>query len=118
MVKCGSRRPYITLKRINPEIMGQLSAGRSEDGRGRALVAGCRGGGRDQGKNQMRNVGLVLSCRSVGVLRSQPHFIRNTGWKGGCKRPQRWSPGQCQTAKLATGVVPGASGSGSPRVGV
>ena len=38
---------------------------------------------RDQSQNQVRDVGFVFACRSVGVLWPQSHFIGNTGWNGG-----------------------------------
>jgi len=67
---------YSVHKELDPPSMGQLPLGTSENRRGGTLAAGCRDGGRNQGQDQVRDVGPVLSCRSLGVLRATTQFLQ------------------------------------------
>jgi hypothetical protein len=73
-----ARRIHGVCKELDSPALGQLAVGRSKDRRGGAVASSSGFGGWDQRQNQMRNVGFVFSCRSLGDLRSQPHLLGNS----------------------------------------
>src|SRR5712664_3025877 len=75
-----ARRIHGVCKELDSPTLGQLAVGRSKDRRGGAVASSSGFGGWDQSQNQMRNVGFVFSCRSLGDLRSQPHLLGNSSW--------------------------------------
>ena len=66
---------------------GKPPFGGHQDHRGRTLATSSRSYGRDQSQDQVRYVGCVLACRSLGVLWPQSNFIGNTSWNGGQRGP-------------------------------
>jgi hypothetical protein len=75
-------------KNLDSPTMGNPPFGGHQDHRGRTLATSSRSCGRDQSQDQVRYVGCVLACRSLGVLWPQSNFIGNTGWNGGGREGQ------------------------------
>jgi hypothetical protein len=68
--------------------------------------------GRDgwyQSQSQMRNVGFVLTRRSLGILRSQSILFGDTGRKWGKERSKQWRARQCETSTSTPVLVTRAS---------
>ena len=97
---------------------GNLPLRTSQDCRGGTLATGDRSGGWNQSQDQVRDVGFVFACRSLGVLWPQSHFFRNTGWNWGQERPEHWRTDQCQTSEIPLGFVTGAGQARLGRIGV
>ena len=70
-----ARRIHVLCEQLDSSKVGRHAIGRSQDRRGGTLAASGGSGGWNQGQDQVRYVGPVLSCGSLGVLRSQPHFV-------------------------------------------
>jgi hypothetical protein len=75
-------------KNLDSPTMGNPPFGGHQDHRGRTLATSSRSCRRDQSQDQVRYVGCVLACRSLGVLWPQSNFIGNTGWNGGGREGQ------------------------------
>src|SRR5437588_8572960 len=54
-------------KELDCAPLGKYAIGPAQDGRGRTVAAGNRCRRWNQSQNQMRNVGFVFSCGSLGV---------------------------------------------------
>ena len=73
-------------KKLDSSAMGNPPFGGHQNHRGGTLATSGRSCGRDQSQDQVRYVGCVLACRSLGVLWPQSNFVGNTSWNGWAKR--------------------------------
>jgi hypothetical protein len=105
-------------KELDCPTLGQSATRTSQDCRGRALATGDWSGGWDQSQNQVRDVGFVFACRSVGVLWPQSHLFRDTGRNWGQARPEHRRPDQRQTSEIPFGFVIRTSQARFGRTGV
>lgn len=103
---------------LDSSTMGESPTQRSKNARGRTLVAGNRLGGRNQGQNQMCDVGLVFTCGPLGILWTQPNLVGNSCRHGRKPRPEHGRPCQCQTPESSPGSVTGRGQARSRRVTV
>src|SRR5713101_8042574 len=98
--------------------MGQVSAGRNQDGTGRALATAGAEGGWDEGKNQSPYVCHVLARSSLGTLCVQSNFIRNTSGNRWEASAQYWRTRQHQTGEGTACFGARASQTSSDRSGI
>jgi hypothetical protein len=85
--------------------LGQSATRTSQDCRGRAVATSDRSGGWDQSQNQVRDVGFVFACRSVGVLWPQSHLFRHTGGNRGQARPEHRRAYKRQASEISFSFV-------------
>src|SRR5258708_24518296 len=82
-------------KELDCAPLGKYAVGPDKDSGSRAVAAVNRGRKWNQGQNQVRDVGFVFSCGSLGVLWPQPDLLRRSGrecrkertkYRSACKR--------------------------------
>ena len=108
-------------EKLDSPTMGKPLFGGHQDHRGRTLATSGRSCRRDQSQDQVRYVGCVLACRSLGVLWPQSNFIGNTSWNRGAERAKHWRARQCEASEVSFSAVtrrsqtrPGAAGISRP----
>ena len=89
--------------------MGKRAAGRAHNRRGGTLAAGNESGEWDQGQTQVCDVGFVFSCRALGVLWPQSHFIGNSSGDRRKARSKHWRSCQCEASRSTLVLVTRAS---------
>jgi hypothetical protein len=105
-------------KKLDCPTLGRSTTGTSQNCRGRTLATGDRSGRWNQCQNQMRDVGLVFTRCSVGVLWPESHLFRHTGRNRGQARPEHRRADQRQTSEVPFGFVPGTGQARFGRTGV
>ena len=105
-------------KELDCAPLGKYAVGPDQDSGSRAVAAGNRGRKWNQGQNQVRDVGFVFPCGSLGVLWPQPDLLRHSGRKWRKERTKYGSACQCQAPKVAVEIDGRASGAGSDRARV
>ena len=88
-------------EKLDSPTMGKPPFGGHQDHRGRTLATSSRSCRRDQSQDQVRYVGCVLACRSLGVLWPQSNFIGNTSWNGGAERAKHGRARQCEASEVS-----------------
>jgi len=99
-------------KELDCAALGQCTVRASQDRGGRTVVTGSGCSGWDQGQAQMRDVGPILSRRSLGILWPQSDLFRNTGRNGRKARSEHGRTCQCQAPKVAVQIDGRTSGPG------
>src|SRR5215469_10861219 len=99
-------------KELDCAALGQCPVGASQNRGGRTVVTGSGFSEWDQGQAQMRDVGPILSRRSLGILWPQSDLFRHTGWNGWKARPKHGRACKCQAPKAAIEVDGRPSGPG------
>src|SRR5713226_6891522 len=105
-------------QKLDSATMGNLPFGEREDYRGGALATSSVSHGRDQGQDQVRYVGRVLACCSLGVLWPQSDFIGNTSWNGGTERAKHWRARQCEASEVSASPFTGRGHARSGATGI
>ena len=100
---------YPVHAKLDSSAMGKSAARRGQDRRSGVLVKGNGCSGWNQGQNQMRDVGLVFTRGSMGILRPQSNFIGDAGRWRGQARAEYGRARKCKKTTCATGVAGGAS---------
>src|SRR5664279_263836 len=98
--------------------MGKPPFGGHQDHRGRTLATSSRSCRRDQSQDQVRYVGCVLACRSLGVLWPQSNFIGNTSWNGWAKRAKHGRARQCEASEISARPFTGRGHTRSGTTGI
>ncbi len=94
-------------KEPDSPALGGSASGRDQNCRSRTLATDNEFGGRNQGQGQERNVGLVFTRRSLGVLWLQSDLVGTGGRQWRKARSERRCTGQCQTPESTASVVLG-----------
>src|SRR5215469_2506754 len=105
----NARRIYRLRQQLDHSSLGRFASRRGQDRGGRTLAEGngrCR---RNQSQNQVCDVGFLFSRRSLGILRSQSHLVRHSGWKWGQTSTEHRCADQQQTSTFAAGPITGTS---------
>ncbi len=105
-------------EKLDPPTMGKPAFGGHQDHRGRTLATSSRSCRRDQSQDQVRYVGCVLACRSLGVLWPQSNFIGNTSWNGWAKRAKHGRARQCEASEISARPFTGRGHTRSGTTGV
>src|SRR5260370_21518131 len=100
-------------KELDCDPLGKYAGGPDQNSRSRAVAAGNRGRKWNPGQNQVRDVGLVFPCGSLGVLWPQPDLLRHSGWKWRKERAKYRSSGQFKPPKVAAAIARMACGARS-----
>ena len=85
-------------KELDSPTVGQFPPRRNQDRRGGTLATRSGRGRWNQSQDQVRDVGFVFTCRSLGILRPQSDFIGNTSRNWGKERSKHWRTRQCEAS--------------------
>ena len=116
-----TRRICSVRKELDSPTVGQFPPRRNQDRRGGTVATRNRSGRWNQSQDQVRDVGFLFTCRSLGVLWPQSDFFGNTSWIWGEERAKHWRTHQCEASEGPLGLVsrrghtrPGATGISRP----
>jgi hypothetical protein len=105
-------------EKLDSPTMGMSPFGRHQNDRGRTLATNSRSCRRDQSQDQVRHVGCVLACGSLGVLWPQSNFIGNTSWNGWAKRAKHGRTRQCEASEISARTFTGRGHTRSGTTGI
>ncbi len=86
---------------LDSPTMGMPPFGRHQNHRGGTLATDSESCRRHKSEDQVRDVGCVLACGSLGVLWPQSNFIGNTSWNGWAKRAKHGRSRQCEASEIS-----------------